>query len=84
MFGEIEYKLLIQDYMTKDEYKQLIQKYMDKFNISYTRAVQYIYFKQRNRFNKDNDIKYDETFIKTVNDIIENDIIENGFNISLV
>ena len=84
MFGEIEYKLLIQDYMTKDEYKQLIQKYMDKFNISYTRAVQYIMFKQKKRFNKDNDIGYDETFIKTVNDIIENDIIENGFNISLV
>ena len=79
MFAEIEYKLLIQDYMTKDEYKQLIQKYMDKFNISYTRAVQYIIFKQKNRFNKDNDIDYDEALIKTYNDIIE-----NGFNISLV
>jgi hypothetical protein len=34
MFGEIQYKLLISGYMTKDEYKQLIQKYMDEFNAS--------------------------------------------------
>ena len=47
MFGEIEYKLLIQDYMTKDEYKQLIQKYMNKLNISYTTAVQYIILNKR-------------------------------------
>ncbi len=28
MFNKIEYKLLIENYMTKDEYRQLIEKYM--------------------------------------------------------
>jgi hypothetical protein len=42
MFGEIEYKLLISGYMTKDEYKQLIKKYMDEFDIPYITAKQYI------------------------------------------
>ena len=31
MFNKIEYKLLIENYMTKDEYRQLIDKYMDKY-----------------------------------------------------
>ena len=35
MFNKIEYKLLIQNYMTKDEYRQFIDKYMDKYTISY-------------------------------------------------
>lgn len=79
MSGEIEYKLLIEKYMTKVEYKKLIQEYMDKFNITYTRAVQYIFFKQKKQFEKDNDIKYHEAFIKTYNDIVE-----NGYNISML
>jgi len=79
MFGEIEYKLLIEKYMTKVEYKQLIQEYMDKFKITYTSAVQFIIFKQMKQFEKDNDIKYDEAFIKTYNDIVE-----NGYNISML
>ncbi len=35
MFHEIEYKLLIKDYMTKDEYRQQVKEYMKKYNISY-------------------------------------------------
>ena len=42
MFNKIEYKLLIQNYMTKDEYRQLIDKYMDKYTISYANAIQLI------------------------------------------
>ena len=42
MFGKIEYKLLIENYMTKDEYKQLIEEYMDKYTISYANAIQLI------------------------------------------
>ena len=34
MFDKIEYKLLIENYMTNNEYEQLIEKYMDKFGIS--------------------------------------------------
>ena len=34
MFVKIEYKLLIDKYMTKDEYNELINQYMNKFKIS--------------------------------------------------
>jgi hypothetical protein len=43
MFGKIEYKLLIENYMTKDEYRQLIEEYMDKYTISYANAIQINY-----------------------------------------
>jgi hypothetical protein len=43
MFGKIEYKLLIENYMTKDEYKQLIEEYMNKYTISYANAIQINY-----------------------------------------
>ena len=46
MFGKIEYKLLIENYMTKDEYRQLIQEYMNKYTISYANAIQIIISKQ--------------------------------------
>jgi hypothetical protein len=39
MFEKIEYKLLIENYMTKDEYKQLIEKYMN--NIQCHMQMQY-------------------------------------------
>ena len=42
MFVKIEYKLLIDNYMTKDENKELIDKYMNKFKISYISAIQYV------------------------------------------
>ena len=38
MFHKIEYKLLIENYMTNDEYELLIKKYMDKFGISYANS----------------------------------------------
>ena len=53
MFGKIEYKLLIENYMTKDEYKKLIEEYMDKYTISYANATQLIMSKQIDRFEKD-------------------------------
>ena len=34
MFVKIEYKLLIDNYMTRNEYNELINKYMNKFKIS--------------------------------------------------
>ena len=51
MFGKIEYKLLIENYMTKDEYKKLIEEYMDKYTISYANATQLIMSKQIERFD---------------------------------
>ena len=57
MFNKIEYKLLIQNYMTKDEYRQLIDKYMDKYTISYANAIQLIIRQQIEKFEKDFDIQ---------------------------
>ena len=79
MFDKIEYKLLISGYMTKDEYKNLINKYMDEFNISYITAKQYISRKQRKQLEQENNIKYDQALIDTYNDIVE-----NGYNISML
>ena len=42
MFEKIEYKYLIQNYMTKDEYRQLIEIYMDKYTMPYANAIQLI------------------------------------------
>jgi hypothetical protein len=52
MFGKIEYKLLIENYMTKDEYKQLIEEYMNKYTISYANATQLIMSKQMKDLKK--------------------------------
>ena len=79
MFDKIEYKLLISGYMTKNEYKNLINKYMDEFNISYITAKQYISRKQKKQFEQENNIKYDQALIDTYNDIVE-----NGYNISML
>ena len=76
MFNKIEYKLLIQNYMTKDEYRQLIDKYMDKYTISYANAIQLIIQQQIEKFEKDFDIQYDKAFIQAYDDI--------NFNISTV
>jgi hypothetical protein len=46
MFEKIEFKLLMENYMTKDEYRQLIQMYVDKYSISYANAKQHIIYKQ--------------------------------------
>ena len=76
MFNKIEYKLLIQNYMTKDEYRQLIDKYMDKYTISYANAIQLIIRQQIEKFEKDFDIQYEKAFIQAYNDI--------NYNISIV
>ena len=76
MFNKIEYKLLIQNYMTKDEYRQLIDKYMDKYTISYANAIQLIIRQQIERFEKDFDIQYEKAFIQSYNDM--------NYNISIV
>jgi hypothetical protein len=79
MFDKIEYKLLISSYMTKDEYKNLINKYMNESNISYITAKQYISLKQRKQFEHDNNKKYYQALLDTYNDIVE-----NGYNISML
>jgi hypothetical protein len=79
MFVELEYKLLISDYMSKDEYKNLIHKYMEEYNITYINAKQYISRKQRKQFEHDNNIKYFQAYLNTYNDIVE-----NGYNISML
>jgi hypothetical protein len=76
MFNKIEYKLLIQNYMTKDEYRQLIEKYMDKYTISYANAIQLIIQQQIEKFEKDFDIQYEKAFIQAYNDM--------NYNISIV
>ena len=79
MFDKIEYKLLISGYMTKEEYKNLINQYMDELNIPYITAKQYICFKQIRQYEHDNNIKYSQALLDTYNDIVE-----NGYNISML
>ena len=76
MFDKIEYKLLIENYMTKDEYRQLIQEYMNKYTISYANAIQIIISKQIERFEKDINIRYEKAFIQAYDDM--------NYNISMV
>ena len=76
MFGKIQYKLLIENYMTKDEYIKLIEEYMNKFSISYISAIQIIIDKQIEKFEKDFDITYSKAFIQAYNDM--------NYNISIV
>ena len=79
MFHKIEYKLLIENYMTNDEYEQLIKKYMDKFGISYANSKQFVLYSQLLKYENDNDIAYEKAFSKTYNDLVE-----NGYNISML
>jgi len=79
MFDKIEYELLILKYMPKDEYKKLINKYMDELKIPYITAKQYICLKQIKRFEYENKVRYDQVFLKTYNDIVE-----NGYNLSIL
>ena len=76
MFGKIEYKLLIENYMTKDEYRKLIEEFMDKYTISYANAIQLIMSKQIDRFEKDFDTTYEKAFIQAYDDM--------NYNISTV
>ena len=65
--------------MSKDAYKNLIKKYMEEFNIPYITAKQYISLKQRKQFEHDNNKKYEQALLDTYNDIVE-----NGYNISML
>jgi len=76
MFGKIQYKLLIENYMTKDEYKKLIEEYMNRYSISYTSAIKIIIDKQIEKFEKDFGMTYSKAFIQTYNDM--------NYNISMV
>ncbi len=52
---------------------------MKELNISYITAKQYIFLKQRKQFERENNKKYDQAWLDTY---IE--IVENGYNISLL
>ena len=69
MFEKIEYKLLIENYMTKDEYRQLIEKYMDKYTMPFSNAIQLILQQQIERFKKDFNITYEKGFIQAYDDM---------------
>ena len=69
MFDKIEYTLLIENYMTKDEYRQLIKIYMDMYDISYINAKNKICLEQMKRFEKDFDTTYEKACIQKYNDI---------------
>jgi hypothetical protein len=79
MFDKIEYELLIKKYMSKDEYKNLINTYMNELDIPYITAKQYICLKQIKKFERENNIIYSHAFLNTYNDIVE-----NGYNISML
>ena len=79
MFDKIEYELLIKQYMSKDEYKKLIKTYMKELDIPYITAKQYICLKQIKQFEYENNIKYEQAFLNTYNDIIE-----NGYKLSIL
>ena len=79
MFDKIEYELLILRYMPKEEYKNLIKTYMNELNIPYITAKQYICLKQIKQFEYENKIKYDQVFLNTYNDIVE-----NGYKLSML
>ena len=79
MFDKIEYELLIKQYMSKDEYKKLINTYMNELNIPYITAKQYICLKQMKQIEFENNKQYEQIFLNTYNDIIE-----NGYKLSIL
>ena len=79
MFDKIEYELLIKKYMSKDDYKNLIKTYMEELEIPYVTAKQYICLEQIKKIERENNNKYSDIFLKTYNDIVE-----NGYNISML
>ncbi len=79
MFYNIEYELLVKINMSKDEQKKLIKTYMNELNIPHIIAKQYICHKQIKQLEHENNIKYKQIFLNTYNDIIE-----NGYNISML
>ena len=79
MFDKTEYELLYLKYTPKDEYKKLIKTYMNELNIPYIIAKQYICLKQMKQIEYENNKKYEQIFLNTYNDIVE-----NGYNISML
>jgi len=79
MFDKTEYELLYIKYTPKDEYKKLIKTYMNELNIPYITAKQYICLKQMKQIEYENNKKYEQIFLNTYNDIVE-----NGYNISML
>ena len=79
MFDKIEYELLIEKYMSKDDYKNLVKTYMNELDIPYITAKQYICLQQIKKIERENNIKYARAFLNTYNDIVE-----NGYNISML
>ena len=79
MFDKIGYKLIISNFMTKDEYKKLINKYMNKLNLLYITAKQHRFLNQRKLLKHDNKLKYEPALLDTYNDIVE-----NCYNISML
>jgi hypothetical protein len=65
--------------MPKEEYKKLIKTYMNELDIPYITAKQYICLKQIKQFEYENKIKYDQVFLNTYNDIVE-----NGYKLSML
>ena len=76
MFDKTEYELLYSKYTPKDE---LIKTYMNELNIPYITAKQYICLKQMKQTEYENNKKYEQIFLNTYNDIVE-----NGYNISML
>jgi hypothetical protein len=52
---------------------------MNELDIPYITAKQYICLKQIKKFERENNIKYSHAFLNTYNDIVE-----NGYNISML
>ncbi len=52
---------------------------MNELNIPYMTAKQYICIKQMKHLEYENNIKYEQIFLNTYNDIVE-----NGYNISML
>ncbi len=76
MFEKIEYKLLIDNYMTKEEYKEFIQEYMVKYGMPYASAKQLTIQQQIKKFEKDFGTSYEKAFIHAYDDM--------NYNISIV
>ena len=76
MFDKTEYELLYVKYTPKDE---LIKTYMNELNILYITAKQYICLKQMKQIEFENNKQYEQIFLNTYNDIVE-----NGYNISML
>ena len=63
MFDNIDYELLIKQYMSENEYENLVETYMNELTILYITAKQYICLKQIKEIESKNNIKYEHAFL---------------------